>query len=171
MLKKNKIFTCLNKILKYCAAVQLWLTMLTMTYFVFQMVWNNYIDSQLTKSKLSGLWIIQSICSENWLVWPMWKGKLHVKFPFEREQIQNEGSFILHLNMYLETWEGFLWRGSSSGIQHHLAHWNWTIVSAIACIILVSCMAYSSTLKIEAYVPLKHRLTFNRLHNVISQKA
>jgi hypothetical protein len=27
---------------------------------------------------------------------------------FKKKQVQNEGSFILHLNMYSETGEGFL---------------------------------------------------------------
>jgi hypothetical protein len=35
---------------------------------------------------------------------------------------------------------------------------------------LVSCFAYSSTLKIEATFPLRSRLTFNELHGIISQK-
>jgi hypothetical protein len=35
----------------------------------------------------------------------------------------------------------------------------------------VSCLVYSSTLKIEAIYSPKRRLTFNRLHAVISQKT
>jgi hypothetical protein len=35
---------------------------------------------------------------------------------------------------------------------------------------LVPCLAYSSTLKIESYVPPKRRLTHIGLHNVISRK-
>jgi hypothetical protein len=35
---------------------------------------------------------------------------------------------------------------------------------------LVSFMAYSLTLKMESYVPLKHQFTFNRIHGVIFQK-
>jgi hypothetical protein len=38
------------------------------------------------------------------------------------------------------------------------------------CFTLVSFLAYSSTLKTEAVVPPKLRLTFNGLHGVISQK-
>jgi hypothetical protein len=39
------------------------------------------------------------------------------------------------------------------------------------CFMLVSCLASSSTLKMEAIcVPPKRRLTFNRLHGVISHK-
>jgi hypothetical protein len=35
---------------------------------------------------------------------------------------------------------------------------------------LVSCLAYYSTLKMRRHAPPKHRLTFNRPHGVISQK-
>jgi hypothetical protein len=37
------------------------------------------------------------------------------------------------------------------------------------CSMLVSCLAYSSTLKIRGDIPPKHLLTFNGLHGVISQ--
>jgi hypothetical protein len=36
--------------------------------------------------------------------------------------------------------------------------------------IVVSCLAYSPTLKLEANFPPKRRLTFNGLHNDMSQK-
>jgi hypothetical protein len=42
--------------------------------------------------------------------------------------------------------------------------------ACFACFELVSCLAYSSTLKMEAKFPLKRWLTFNSLHGVISQK-
>jgi hypothetical protein len=35
---------------------------------------------------------------------------------------------------------------------------------------LITCLAYSSTLKMEAICPAKRRLTFNELHCPISQK-
>jgi hypothetical protein len=37
------------------------------------------------------------------------------------------------------------------------------------CFTLVSCLAYSWTLKMEVIVPPKCRLTFNELHGVISR--
>jgi hypothetical protein len=39
-----------------------------------------------------------------------------------------------------------------------------------ACFMLVSCLAYSSTLKMEATFPLKRRLNFIGLHSVKPQK-
>jgi uncharacterized membrane protein len=39
------------------------------------------------------------------------------------------------------------------------------------CFMLVSCLAYSSTVKTEAISASKCRLTFTRLHGVISQKT
>jgi hypothetical protein len=38
------------------------------------------------------------------------------------------------------------------------------------CFMLVPCFAYSSTLKMEANIRPKHRLTFKGLHRVISQQ-
>jgi hypothetical protein len=40
-----------------------------------------------------------------------------------------------------------------------------------AYFMLVSCLAYSSTLKLERHVPPKRRMTFNGLRGVVSQKA
>jgi hypothetical protein len=37
------------------------------------------------------------------------ENKLHMKWPFKRERVQNEGRFISRLNMNLETGEGFLY--------------------------------------------------------------
>jgi hypothetical protein len=39
------------------------------------------------------------------------------------------------------------------------------------CFMPVSCLAYSSTLKMEGHIPPKHFLTFNGLHGVVFQKA
>jgi hypothetical protein len=39
------------------------------------------------------------------------------------------------------------------------------------CLKLVSCLAYSSTLKMEAIVAEKHRLTFTGLHDVMSPEV
>jgi hypothetical protein len=47
---------------------------------------------------------------------------------------------------------------SQSSACHLLPYW-------------LSCLAYSSTLKMEAYVPPKCRMTFTRLYSVISQKT
>jgi hypothetical protein len=40
-----------------------------------------------------------------------------------------------------------------------------------ACFILVSCLAYSSTLKTEQHVPLKCQLTLNGLHSIALLKT
>jgi hypothetical protein len=40
-------------------------------------------------------------------VCPLPTDKLHVKWRFKKEQVQNEESFISRLNVYLETGDGF----------------------------------------------------------------
>jgi hypothetical protein len=45
-----------------------------------------------------------------------------------------------------------------------------SISTLAACFMLVSWLAYSSTLHMEGHVPLKYLFTFNRQHDVMSQK-
>jgi hypothetical protein len=47
----------------------------------------------------------------------------------------------------------------------------WSRSLLVACFMLMSCLACSSTPKMRRNLPPKHRLAFNGLHGVISQKT
>jgi hypothetical protein len=53
----------------------------------------------------------------------------------------------------------------------HVQGWRVSQVKPAARFMLVSCMAYSSTLKTKAIIPPKCHLTFNKLQGLVSQET